>query len=157
MAIGAVLGVTARSIASGETPRDGLGVSPLSRLICVVAGALCGAAVYLFERRRSRRGRAAIKREMEERDELGRMLSQMRRPGDDLRSVESVQWALWATLMCHCERCGAEYDLPHWSEQPWNGDVIAWANEWAPKAHSLGWSMAEDRFNLLCPACRMAA
>ncbi len=57
---------------------------------------------------------------------------------------------LWATLRCACEKCGAEHELPAWSESPWNGDLIAWADEWAPKVHALGWSMADDCFNLLC-------
>jgi hypothetical protein len=82
------------------------------------------------------------------------MLGKRRREGDDFRSVDSVQWALWATLMCACEKCGAEHELPHWSEPPWNDDVIAWADEWAPKVQALRWSMADDCFNLLCPACR---
>ena len=73
---------------------------------------------------------------------------------EDLRSVEAIEWALWATFVCLCDSCGCEVDLPSWSGPPWNGDVPSWAKEHAPKIQSLGWSMAPDFFNLLCPNCR---
>jgi hypothetical protein len=72
----------------------------------------------------------------------------------DKRSVEAVQWALDATLMCNCDKCEKEEDLPHWSTPPWDGDSTAWATYWAPRIQAKGWSMADDGFNLLCPACR---
>jgi hypothetical protein len=72
----------------------------------------------------------------------------------DPRSVEEVKWGLVYTLMCQCEKCGAYNELPDWSEPPWNGDVMSWATECAPKIQAMGWSMADDAFNLLCPNCR---
>jgi hypothetical protein len=77
-------------------------------------------------------------------------------PDTDPLSVEAVEWALCATLMAYCDGCGADLDLPHWSGPPWNGDVRAWAKEWAPKVQALGWSMADDCFTLFCPECRPA-
>jgi len=76
--------------------------------------------------------------------------------GMDPHSVEAVEWALWCTLGCQCEACRFELELPFWNDPPWNGDVGAWSKEMAPKAQSLGWSMAADGFNLICPSCKPA-
>jgi hypothetical protein len=86
-------------------------------------------------------------------EDLAGSLATRRRDGDDLRSVKSVEWGLWATLMCMCHNCDSEYALPHWSEPPWNGDVVGWSKQWAPIVHQLGRIMAPDCFNLLCPNC----
>jgi hypothetical protein len=91
---------------------------------------------------------------MDESQELAEWLSRRRRLGDDLQSLESIEWALWATLDCFCEKCLDMIELPHWSGPPWNGDVDAWAREQAPFILSQGWSMADDCFNLVCPKCR---
>jgi hypothetical protein len=74
-------------------------------------------------------------------------------PDLDPSSVEAVEWALWCSLLCECDKCGAMFDMPRWSEPPWNDDVMAWAKEWAPTVQSLGWSMSDDEFNLTCPNC----
>jgi hypothetical protein len=70
----------------------------------------------------------------------------------DKRSVEAVEWSLWATMMCECDKCGTVLDLPHWSQPHWN-DPIDWAKHWAPTVQEKGWAMAEDGFNLVCPNC----
>lgn len=72
----------------------------------------------------------------------------------DPRSVAAIEWALWATMMCQCDRCETVMDLPDCSEPPWNEDIQKWASDWAPKVQAGGWSMADDCFNLLCPNCR---
>jgi hypothetical protein len=74
-------------------------------------------------------------------------------PNFDPRSVEAIEWALWATLVCRCDACDRVLDLPNWSEPPWSEDVAAWAKHWAPQVQAQGWSMAVDGFNLLCPKC----
>jgi hypothetical protein len=73
---------------------------------------------------------------------------------NDPTAIENLEWGLWATLMCLCHTCKSEVDIPHWSNPPWSDDVTAWSKEWAPRIKDLGWSLAPDGFNLLCPKCR---
>jgi hypothetical protein len=72
----------------------------------------------------------------------------------DPRSCEAIEWGLYATLMCQCDKCGTTLELPDYSEAPWNDDVQTWAKHFAPWVRERGWSMADDGFNLLCPKCR---
>jgi hypothetical protein len=46
--------------------------------------------------------------------------------------------------MCVCTKCDVTYDIPHWSEPPWDDDVESWAKHWVPKVQALGWSMADE-------------
>lgn len=84
---------------------------------------------------------------------MGRMVMVF---GDDLdpRSIEAVEWALWCTGMCRCDKCDRWDDaLPDPSDPPWNGDIQSWAKEMAPKVQANGWSMSVDAFNLRCCNC----
>jgi hypothetical protein len=74
----------------------------------------------------------------------------------DPRSLGAIEWALYCSLMCSCDKCDLTFDIPHWGDPPWNGDVKAWAQEWAPKLQEMGWSMSDDCFNLRCSNCRPA-
>ena len=71
------------------------------------------------------------------------------------RSVQAIEWSLWAAMLPICDKCRYEIDIPHWSERP-DEDVSAWAEEWAPKLYEMGWSLADDGIFLICPKCRPA-
>ena len=72
------------------------------------------------------------------------------------RSLEGIERGLFCTLMCFCHVCNAEQETPHWNDPPWSGDVSAWAKAMAPNIQALGWSLANDEFNLVCPNCNPA-
>ena len=74
----------------------------------------------------------------------------------DAGSCEAIEWALWCTAMCQCDKCGTTLEIPGEFEPPWNGDVQAWAKHFAPLVREQGWSAADDGFNLWCANCRAA-
>ena len=69
----------------------------------------------------------------------------------DPLSVEAIEWSLWCTLMCQCEKCNAVLDLSKFDEL--NAEnPIEWSKVVAPLVKSKGWS-APAEFQLLCPVC----
>ena len=62
-----------------------------------------------------------------------------------------VEFALWGTLMCRCETCGAMLDLTNY-DSLLDRDPIEWSKTVAPIVESHGW-VARSEFALLCPSC----
>jgi hypothetical protein len=68
----------------------------------------------------------------------------------DPLSLQEIEWSLWCTLMCHCEKCGTQLDLDQFGI---SADAPAeWAKAAAPFVKTKGWS-APDEWELRCNEC----
>jgi hypothetical protein len=72
----------------------------------------------------------------------------------DPNDVTEVAWALWAGLMCRCDRCGTMLDLGH--DALLDESPKEWADLVAPIAKSNGWT-APDNFSVRCLQCTKAS